>query len=558
MVADVTAVYDVDRDFERRLISCLLLDPAQVEAVEAIVSPNDFQDLGSQIIIHVLHEKRGELATPEGVIDVLLLARELEARGELDSIGGRPGLADVLDLEAVGSYAETYARQVKRASLVREIQQYLRELNNRPDDPDAYEYLAERVSELRRLDLEIDGIGDRSTDFRRYTLENFAEIEPESSSGDLVKGLLSRGSLVVLYGAPGSTKSFVALELGLAVASGQLWRDRRTKRGRVVYIAAEGALGMKRRIKAARARYALGPAERVQFQLLADVVSLDPESGDVREFIRAMRASGGEGVALVIIDTLAQSMTGDENTSRDMMAVVKAAREIQAELGAAVLIVHHSGKDVSRGARGSISLKGAADTEIEVSQSGGGLCTVRTTKQKEGITGEEWMHRLEVVELGTDEDGDPITTAIVKPLGADQAATEIAEASGSPKIGEREASIVRAMLDAQSINGRLPVPADVIQASGYAQALREMGKDPKEITYGARRSQAVALASERFADAIPGDTSDGNATEKKKEEKRRKDRVRANVKRRIDSAIHKSVIWGHGDWLWLPCDGPRR
>lgn len=128
-----------------------------------------------------------------------------------------------------------------------------------------------------------------------------------------------------------------------------------------------------------------------------------------------MRAISGEiglPLALVIFDTLSRSIPGgDENKSEDMTRVIEAADAIRDELGAATAIVHHTGKDTQRGARGHSSLFGAADTVISVIDK---VATVE--KSRDGLQGDQFPFALDVVELGTDADGDAVTTCVVRHL----------------------------------------------------------------------------------------------------------------------------------------------
>src|SRR5690606_24492906 len=140
-------------------------------------------------------------------------------------------------------------------------------------------------------------------------------------------------------------------------ACGIPWRGIRTRRARVVYVAAEGARGVQNRLEAMGRRKALGDPSKISFFVVPDVVRLTSNSGDVNDLVAAVRAAvGPDGVDLVVIDTLSRAIAGlDENSSEAMTGAVAAADRIRAELGAAVLLVHHAGKDETRGARGHSS-----------------------------------------------------------------------------------------------------------------------------------------------------------------------------------------------------------
>jgi hypothetical protein len=113
---------------------------------------------------------------------------------------------------------------------------------------------------------------------------------------------------------------------------------------------------------------------------------------------------------------MARAMAGgDENSGVDMTAAVKSIDAIRAATGAHVSIVHHCGKDEARGARGHSSLRAAVDTEIEITRpSGETISTVRVTKQRDLQAGEAMPFSLEVVALGTNRRGKPITSCIVR------------------------------------------------------------------------------------------------------------------------------------------------
>ena len=250
-----------------------------------------------------------------------------------------------------------------------------------------------------------------------YRLVPIGEIRPAIDSDFIVKGGLDRGQLGAVIGAPGSSKTFFTLDLAIAPASGAPWRGHRTRRARVVYVASEGARGIQNRIEAMRLRKAFGDPRLISFFVVADVVRLTVDSEDIDRLVESVRAVvGREGVDLIVIDTLSRSIAGlDENSSEAMTGAVAAADRLRTELGAAVLLVHHQGKDESRGARGHSSLKAALDVEIEVKKLGGDTFSATLSKSRDYETGRTWLHRLEPVEIGTDADGDAVTSCVVVP-----------------------------------------------------------------------------------------------------------------------------------------------
>ncbi|MFZ9994272.1 MAG: AAA family ATPase [Steroidobacteraceae bacterium] len=243
----------------------------------------------------------------------------------------------------------------------------------------------------------------------------------------LIDGLIPRGGLAVLYGPPGSGKSFAALDIAAAIAWGTLWHGRETIGGPVVYIAGEGVGGQRARIKALRA--ARGLTSDAPFVLIDEAVALTDRDG-VEDVLAAL-TSLGERHALIIIDTVARMMSGsDENDAREMGLFVAACDAIRRHSGAAVLAIHHSNK--GRGdMRGSSALLGAVDTSIKATQTDGVL-ELTVEKQKDG------------------EMGDPLRFAM----------TPIALVGGSSIVLEREGGGERSGKQPRKLRP-LPVPQQI-------------------------------------------------------------------------------------------------
>lgn len=177
----------------------------------------------------------------------------------------------------------------------------------------------------------------------------------------LIEGILPADSLTVLYGPPGSKKSFLALDWGSCLATGLDWCGHPVKQGDVVYIAAEGASGLPKRRAAWRLARKRDP-KALLFQLRPVDIS-DPAT--VCDFIAAIRTKRSNP-RLIIIDTLARNFVGDENSAKDMNAFVAGCDALRAAFpGCAVVVVHHTGWKKGH-ERGSSVLRGAADCEIEV------------------------------------------------------------------------------------------------------------------------------------------------------------------------------------------------
>ena len=218
--------------------------------------------------------------------------------------------------------------------------------------------------------------------------------------------LPARG-LCVLYGEPGSGKSFFVLDLVAHILRGQPWAGRRTRRASVVYVSLEGHL--RDRVEAYQAHHGLGDGDLdglrvIQGQPL-DLLS----DGAAAQLAASIRAALGDhdGAIVVVLDTLARAMPGgNENAGEDMGAAIAACGALERELGALVILVHHAGKDLSRGARGWSGLRGAADAEILIERDGDNR-HAKLAKVKDGIDGAAVQFSLQVVDLGPRSEVDP-------------------------------------------------------------------------------------------------------------------------------------------------------
>lgn len=235
------------------------------------------------------------------------------------------------------------------------------------------------------------------------------------SASWLIKGVLPRTQdPVILFGSSGAGKSFVAIDLACAVARGADWRGHRVAKGRVLYIAAEGGAGLGKRLRAYADQHAVPVAD-----IDLDVVTAAPnllEQDDVSELVKTI--SGCGPYALVIADTMAQMTPGaNENAGEDMGRVLANIKAIQAATGATVMAVHHAGKDQSRGSRGWSGIKAAAEAQIEVVRDeDSGQRHIRIEKMKDGEDGAKFGFKLEVLQVGVDDDGDAITSCAVVPV----------------------------------------------------------------------------------------------------------------------------------------------
>ncbi|MHB0973147.1 MAG: AAA family ATPase [Thiobacillus sp.] len=236
-----------------------------------------------------------------------------------------------------------------------------------------------------------------------------AEFAAGTPPSWIVKGVLSLAEIAVIYGESASGKSFFALDLVAAVARGIEWRGCRVRQGAVVYVAAEGAGGFRKRLAA----YAL--AHEIDLAALPlGVVASAPNllTDDDKALAQAIELAGG--ASIVVVDTLAQSTPGaNENAGEDMSKVLARCKRLHAATGALVVLIHHSGKDATKGARGWSGIRAAVDAEIEITRLADARAA-RITKQKDGEDGAVFAFGLLPVRVGEDEDGEAIVSCVVE------------------------------------------------------------------------------------------------------------------------------------------------
>lgn len=272
-----------------------------------------------------------------------------------------------------------------------------------PANSDVGDY-AEREG-LEALQSLLEGAAPPSPPPPRYTLLTGTDLREIPPIRWRVRGVLPAEGLAALYGASGSGKSFLALDMAAAIAEGREWFGRRVQAAPVVYCALEGEAGFRLRVAAWEAAH--GRDLPTGMHLLMQPFRLtDPD--DVRDLSAVVPPA-----AVLVLDTLNRAAPmADENASKDMGQILDAAKRLQAAFGGLVLLVHHSGKDLARGMRGHSSLHAALDAAIEVNRDGDRR-EWKMAKAKDGEDGTIQLFRLNVEPVGFDEYGDVQTSCSV-------------------------------------------------------------------------------------------------------------------------------------------------
>lgn len=341
---------------------------------------------------------------------------------------------------------------------------------------------------------------------RKFNVRMVADIEPDLNKQWAIDDILPANGVAVLYAQPNEGKSFTALDMGMAIARGVPWHGRETIKGAVLYVATEGTQAG--RVRAYIKHHKL-EGQPIPCAVIEDGANLcDGKSGDTVAIAQAgndLAAAMGEPLALIVIDTLAMAISGgDENSGQDMGAMLSNVRAIQRATGATVLIVHHEGKDSSRGMRGSSALAAAVDTTLKIKDR-----VIEVEKQRDGEIGARFAFKLERVELGTNARGKVISSCVAIPADASarrdftppplKAGTANAAALAIlESLIETEGTAPTA-LDASA--GVFDAPPKVISLDRWRAALAT-GEFAKAKTGKAKTPKALGMAISRIRESL--------------------------------------------------------
>jgi hypothetical protein len=302
----------------------------------------------------------------------------------------------------------------------------------------------------------------------RFRLVPVDEISKRDPPDWLVDRLVPKADIAMMYGQSGAGKSFMALDLAFAVAGGFTWFNRKTKAGPVAWLAAEAAGSMRNRVRAyAQAR---------GVELASTDLWVIEQNFSLMENDDAVALSGVLATIkpqMIVVDTLAAASGGaNENSGEDMNLVLANCRKMHEATGALILLIHHSGKDKARGARGWSGLRAAVDAEYEVTHTENATIRVLTaTKLRDEDAGIQLPFKLLTVPLDFDDTTscviEPLEEAILQDKGGDLLSPNqklvfkaIAELSGE-SLQDGQAVLVQDIYTAAVIN--MPAPENSLR-----------------------------------------------------------------------------------------------
>jgi hypothetical protein len=224
----------------------------------------------------------------------------------------------------------------------------------------------------------------------------WGEIQLLPKREPLIEGVFDVGAMSALVGASGAYKTGIAVDWAGHVGTGVPWRGHSVRKGVALYLAVEGGRGIAERFEAWRQHKGIN-ADDGDVYLIPEPIDL--AHGDVDTKLLLERIASIGPVDFIVADTLSRSLAGgDENSSKDMGGFVRNCDLIRSETGAHICVLHHLGKDESRGARGHSLLKAALDTELTATKAGQ-VGTLELTKQRDGVDGTRWGFTIEPVDV---------------------------------------------------------------------------------------------------------------------------------------------------------------
>ncbi|WP_140886982.1 AAA family ATPase [Muricoccus nepalensis] len=282
---------------------------------------------------------------------------------------------------------------------------------------------------------EVGATGTRHTP--KFWARSFNDCRLDHASSYYVKGILAPGDLALIFGQPGCGKSLLGPLMAYALADGRRVFGRRTRKCRVLYIAAEAGADMEVRLVALRKRYgAVNGLHMIAVPM--DLQNLDcRDLKELRAEIKRLQPD------VIFVDTIAAAFPGmEENEARDMGKAVRTLRSLadEAERGApkpAVVAIHHAPKE-GLTPRGHGLLNGDCDVTMRVEGQDDQPRRVTFGKNRNGPSGHAFDFGICLEELGIDEDGD----AIRRPVAVELDQEEAKKPKGKP-LNESQAGWLR-------------------------------------------------------------------------------------------------------------------
>jgi hypothetical protein len=399
---------------EAGVLGSILIEPNTIVVAKETLKPGDFFRDAHRAIYGAMLDlwARG---VPS---DIITVTDELGRHGRLDDAGGVSYVGSLTMQVPTASNIEYYARIVWRTAVMRRVIETAGKMAAIAYNEPEADIALEQVQKLTAF------VFAASRANREYIFPLLGDLEVENMkpSTGILGDILYANSIALLYAKSGRWKSFLALAMGYAIAIGGTLFGRQAIKGPVLYIAAEGAGNIGKRLGALRRQHEI--KGDIPFYLLARGINL-LDATQTQELIADSEAQMPSTPAIVFIDTVARSMPGgDENVAKDVNTLFDAAQRIKDAWGCCVVLVHHDGKETNRGARGSSALYANADTVLRISGAEdktviipGEILKLECEKPKDDTPFDPIPFTTQLMKWATD-DGETRSSLIILPASA--------------------------------------------------------------------------------------------------------------------------------------------
>jgi len=229
----------------------------------------------------------------------------------------------------------------------------------------------------------------------KFRLVSIKDIDNEPSYAWQVSDVLIANGLACIYGQSGTGKTFLALDLALSICNGKDWFGCTTLKAPVTYVYQESRQGIRKRLDAWKTHNQFHSIDN--FHFITEQIDISNQDA-IAKLIRSVNEEG-KSKGVIVIDTLSASTSGiDENSSKDMGNVIFNLKKLSFDTQCLVILIHHTGKDETRGLRGHTSLFAAMDSIIKVSNG-----SWQIEKNKDGAKGQQEKFELTVIKLAQGE-----------------------------------------------------------------------------------------------------------------------------------------------------------
>jgi len=390
---------------EQGVLGALLLDPSHLARVADILATGDFFARSHRLIFDAITT----LAAAGQPVDTLSTFERLRSDGNIDDAGGLPYLNQLAQSVPSASSVRRYAEVVVECSVLRQTIALADDIVTRAfrREP-AVDILADLKTRTAKLAEE------RKLGRGGVPLLTLGQLREQAHAVPwLVKHVVPADSVGMMFGASGTFKSFLAVDLAGHIAHGLPWLGRRTKQGAVIYIAAEGGTGLWGRLCAWHQSRRL-PYDEAPIYVVPMALDLTADAWKIVEAAQAL----GVTPSLVVVDTLSQTFAGEENSAQEVAAYFRElGTRIRQLWHCAVMILHHTGHNATERPRGSSAMRANLDWMLGVHRDEKEmLATLSCAKQKDGEGFQDTTFSLSNHRLGTDEDGDEVRSLVARHL----------------------------------------------------------------------------------------------------------------------------------------------